>query len=124
MILHNSDKTNFHFFILASLFSLIFCLFNKGSFVYFMQIKIQQKKFTRSNHFDMFKICIYNLVVKHKGRQEKQAVCFSQSVSNFYHNHNERQLRNLFGKPDWKLRSIVELLESIRVSFLHCSSRN
>ena len=36
-MLYNSDKTNFHSFILGSLFSLIFCLYNEGSLVYFRQ---------------------------------------------------------------------------------------
>ena len=37
-MLYNSDKTNFHSFILGSLFSLIFCLLNEGLLVYFRRI--------------------------------------------------------------------------------------
>ena len=43
LILYNSNKTNFYSFILASLFSLIFCLFNEGHLFVLSKEQVQQK---------------------------------------------------------------------------------
>ena len=71
-MLYNSDKTNFHSFILESLFSPIFCLYNERSLVYFRQIttsveEIYQKRSSLDASKFVFIIILY--VVKRKGRK-------------------------------------------------------
>ena len=74
LMLYNSDKQNFHSSILALLFSLIFCLFNEGSLAYFRQItnSAEVTLLPEVVILRFLKICIYNYVVRRKGRNERQ----------------------------------------------------
>ena len=66
-MLYNSDKTNLHSFILGSPFSLIFCLYNEGHL--FILGKYSAEAIYLKRSFWDASICIYNYVVKRKGRK-------------------------------------------------------
>ena len=64
-MLYNSDKTNSHSFILKSLFSLIFCLYNEGSLVYFRQITTSAEAIYHAEAVTLrcLKICINFIIM-------------------------------------------------------------
>ena len=73
-MLYNSDKTNLHSFILGSPFSLIFCLYNEGSLVYFRQIATSaEAMYQKRSFWNASKFVFITMLWSVKDASKKQA---------------------------------------------------
>ena len=94
--------------ILGSLFSLIYCLYNEGSLVYFRQIPNSAEViYEKQSDLSKFVFVIMLSRVKDASESKHLPVIFHILHQIFKHNHNQRQRGSLFGKPDWKLKVLM-----------------